>query len=967
MAIVKINESQLDLTNTNAAIAAKQDIISDLDTIRSGAAAGATAVQPSDMDSALAAKVDKTSSASKVYGTDAQGAQTTYDVDSFGQVDDVKVNGESVVTNKVANVTVPTNNNQLTNGAGYQTASDVSTAISTHNVDETAHDDIRQSIQALNEFTADTIVPTTTNFVPETTYTVDEALQRTANLVGGIEGQIGDINNLIPNQATTSNQLADKAFVNSTIATNSANFRGNWATWSDVPTVATDYPADYTGSKTPTNNDYMVVTDASGYNASKTGTWRFTYVGDWDTDGKSGWSPVYRVGNAFTQAQQDAIDSGITATMVSNYVDPTSQANTAYNKRITAVETDKLDKLYSANKIYGTDSTGAQQAYQAGSNLELRNGLINVIGVQQQIFVMPEATVDLLGSIVQYMGEDSATYTHGVLYQCVPVYGPFTVTSVGIDGVTLNEETFKGSFLYDASISSYTFECTRAGLRQQWLLPNGQSWLGGLMQFGIDYMDRPSVGDTITLTTSVVGYAWEAYAGVSAGNDKIKVVGEKISGVNVVGQYNQTTIPAATAELAGKIVQFNGQGDLLSRYVDGHFYRCEENRTMRSYTLEGDPMKYSTLVVDSWSTLENFMITYDNPVTFIWQGDGRGWVEEESMSMLGTEDLTQYGITYTLESGQTLEVGDKITINFMSSYFWRAITVQNGVEVVYLLPEASMEYVDKVLLFAGDLDAALPEPDALYVPGKLYTCVETYNETTEEFEYEWQALPYQFSLLQYTELPSDPTKVYNGECIQYVGLSQLWDKYAEDVYLETGHIYRATIVDEDDPDFAAVRYVDAYPHQMVYMPDPIAAYEGVITQYVGTTTSNYTNGYYYKCVPTGNMTGPSDKYKKPEDATWSVSIDPSVLATQTTDPNEAQVFEFRSQAEGADWVLKVSDTTWTTVSIADYGITVTGTVPYGSTLKVKYVEPQPEYEWQQVDVQSGGGGAEIIFRDWTEN
>lgn len=39
-------------------IAGKQDIITDIDTIRAGAAAGATAVQPSDMTAALAAKQD---------------------------------------------------------------------------------------------------------------------------------------------------------------------------------------------------------------------------------------------------------------------------------------------------------------------------------------------------------------------------------------------------------------------------------------------------------------------------------------------------------------------------------------------------------------------------------------------------------------------------------------------------------------------------------------------------------------------------------------------------------------------------------------------------------------------------------------------------------------------------------------------------------------------------------------------
>jgi hypothetical protein len=72
-------------------------------------------------------KVTKTTAVSKVYGTDNAGAQTTYDVDSFGQVDDVKVNNVSVVTSKVANITVPTKVSDLTNDSGFITSASVST------------------------------------------------------------------------------------------------------------------------------------------------------------------------------------------------------------------------------------------------------------------------------------------------------------------------------------------------------------------------------------------------------------------------------------------------------------------------------------------------------------------------------------------------------------------------------------------------------------------------------------------------------------------------------------------------------------------------------------------------------------------------------------------------------------------------------------------------------------------------
>ena len=61
-----------------------------------------TLANQTDLQGALDNKVDKTTTADKVYGTDANGDQTTYDKNSFGQVDDVTVGGTSVVTNKIA-------------------------------------------------------------------------------------------------------------------------------------------------------------------------------------------------------------------------------------------------------------------------------------------------------------------------------------------------------------------------------------------------------------------------------------------------------------------------------------------------------------------------------------------------------------------------------------------------------------------------------------------------------------------------------------------------------------------------------------------------------------------------------------------------------------------------------------------------------------------------------------------------
>jgi len=59
-----------------------------------------------DLQTALDNKVTTTDTGNKIYGTDDQGNQTTYDKNGFGQVDDVQIYGDSKVVNKVANLLV---------------------------------------------------------------------------------------------------------------------------------------------------------------------------------------------------------------------------------------------------------------------------------------------------------------------------------------------------------------------------------------------------------------------------------------------------------------------------------------------------------------------------------------------------------------------------------------------------------------------------------------------------------------------------------------------------------------------------------------------------------------------------------------------------------------------------------------------------------------------------------------------
>lgn len=204
--------------------------------------------------------------------------------------------------------------------------------------------------------------------------------------VGTNATDISTINGKIPSQATTTNQLADKAFVNSSVQTATANFRGNWATWSAVPSTASDYPEDYAGSKTPTVNDYLVVQDASDYTGETLeGTWRFKYTGDWTTDGKSGWLPEYQVNETpMTSAQLAALNSGITAAGVTQIATNTSA--------ISGLSSSKQDKL------------------TAGANIQI-NG--TTISATDTIYTLPVAATNTLGGVK--VGSNLSIDANGVL------------------------------------------------------------------------------------------------------------------------------------------------------------------------------------------------------------------------------------------------------------------------------------------------------------------------------------------------------------------------------------------------------------------------------------------------------------------------------------------------------------------------------------------------------------------------
>ena len=186
---------------------------------------------------------------------------------------------------------------------------------------------------------------------------------------------IANINDKIPAQASSSNQLADKNFVNSSVQTATANFRGNWTDWADVPSVASGYPEDYAGNKTPTVNDYLVVQDASDYTQETLeGTWRFKYTGDWSTDGKSGWLPEYQVNETpLTAAQLAALNSGATSTNIAQITTNENAIGT-----LSSLNTSTKTDLVSALNEVNTTASGKVSDVQANNTSLVQNGVATI-------------------------------------------------------------------------------------------------------------------------------------------------------------------------------------------------------------------------------------------------------------------------------------------------------------------------------------------------------------------------------------------------------------------------------------------------------------------------------------------------------------------------------------------------------------------------------------------------------------
>lgn len=156
-----------------------------------------------------------------------------------------------------------------------------------------------------------------------------------------LQTDVDAIEAVIPNQASVQNQLADKEFVNSSINSSTAFFRGSFASRAALLAVAWQ-TSDPTGANYVSNNDYAYVQDDESQDDE---AWRYLYV--LETGGQNnGWQPQFRVNESpLTAAQVAALNSGATAALIAQI----TVNQTAIGEKITAPNAPALDQYLKWN------------------------------------------------------------------------------------------------------------------------------------------------------------------------------------------------------------------------------------------------------------------------------------------------------------------------------------------------------------------------------------------------------------------------------------------------------------------------------------------------------------------------------------------------------------------------------------------------------------------------------------------
>lgn len=429
--------------------------------------------------------------------------------------------------------------------------------------------------------------------------------------------------------------------------------------------------------------------------------------------------------------------------------------------------------------------------------------------VLPQYDTLPFATSSNVGQILQYIGATNANYTHGYYYECVNDGGVYKWQYINVQ-------------------DSYTKE-----------------QIGSLS-------DLPDITKNVILNIADLN---------SAIDDKEDI-------------FRYSSLPSPTSTNVGEIAQYIGTTTV--NYINGYYYQCIES-----------PVGSGTYIwVQKNVQPNNGGGGGDGVVDGYYNSTDQLFYEDSAfLNPITGEDNTIY---VDLNTNGLYRYDGAIFIKVSSS----AESIQ-----VDTMPTASAEKLDKIYQFIGTTGT--------YTNGYFYKCVYDSQTTT----YDWEEVRTQDSYLKnetysqdeigdLTNLPDNTQDIVEniidlnenkenifryahgadiptasssnvGTIIQYIGTTTSNYNsgffYQSQLDSETSTYKWVNIEVQPASGTSAVESVNNKTGVVVLdakdiglqvetMPTPNVDNLGDIVQYVGTTTENYTNGRFYKCVYDGVST-----------------------------------------------------------------------------------------------------------------
>lgn len=259
--------------------------------------------------------------------------------------------------------------------------------------------------------------------------------------VTSVNGNTGAVvidthDDLIPTQASSSNQLADKNFVNSTVGTATATFRGTYNSLAELEQVTAD------------ENDYgfVVSTDSAGntvYNRYKyaSGTWVFEYALN---------------NSSFTAAQWEAIQSGITDDLVTKLqgIEDNAEVNIVEGLKIGNVTQQVSNKIMQINPDT-TPTQGSTNVIDSNAVYEVEKLLPTDSANGESVDIDNAQPYKVLNVVADGKYEQDTTQGYNIL--------PVTATTRTLNGLTFtvnadNSLTINGTATANMSFSIYNDE-----------------------------------------------------------------------------------------------------------------------------------------------------------------------------------------------------------------------------------------------------------------------------------------------------------------------------------------------------------------------------------------------------------------------------------------------------------------------------------------------------------------------------